>query len=247
MRELPVQYGANALGTDYEISIPEIAVDQCQVGRVGQALFEPLERRLEGRVRVVVAIIGRHVLLELLARRYRVQLGQALAGDLVYARQGFPALERQHGPRMCIFRVSQDLAGDCLAFDARHHIAGTDAVAFRQDVGHFRNADAGLVRQLQNRGLGVVVGCGRRSLGHNAPWCTAQDERDGRFRGFEVKGPGFLTGASGELLQPCDTARAGVDGAQGLLEGGLDLVDAGGHPARLPRGPWPRQRFRLRR
>ena len=74
-------------------------------------------------------------------------------------------------------------------------ITGADAIAIRQDVGHLRHADGGLVCQLQDRCFGVVVGCGRRSLGHDAARRPAQDKRDRPFCGFEVKGPGFLAGA----------------------------------------------------
>ena len=129
-------------------------------------------------------------------------------------------LARQQRPRLGELLITQDLAGDGLAFDPLHDEANAEFVLRPQHVHHFGRRQAGIMRELHQHGFGIEPGraAGRRAITLRR---AAQDRADMAARVHDVERPGLLAGAAGQFCRVRDPGRAGKKRGDAAPEFGL--------------------------
>ena len=95
MRELPVQHRADAVRSDDQVAVAEIAMHQRHFrGRTGIVVAQPAQRQLEYGLWLVQAAIVALELRDLLGRMAAAQLRQLVLGQPVQARKHASDLAR---------------------------------------------------------------------------------------------------------------------------------------------------------
>jgi hypothetical protein len=195
MSELPVEDRPHARGIDDEIAETEIAMNQRWRRLGGSMIGDPAEGELEHRPGLAVGGIGLAQIGGLVGSAHHAQRRQRRERDGVEPRQDAAELEGEARSQLRIWSITQNLARDGFAFDARHDEAAAEIVLGRQHMQHLRRRHPGGRGAAHQGSLGFdrqAAGLGRHQR-RRAP----QDQ--GVMRCTRCgKGPGFLAGAAGE-------------------------------------------------
>ena len=127
--QLPIEYGAQAIRSEDEIAVAEVAVNDGRAGSGRAPLLQPTEGQLERRMRLPESVEHRPPCVHDVA--LGVEPGHPVERYRVDGRQCFATLARQLRQCRRVLLVAEDLAGNRLALDALDYevllVLGDDA------------------------------------------------------------------------------------------------------------------------
>src|SRR5207248_5364006 len=149
------------------------------------------------------------------------QLRQFRSRQAVNACDDLTKLTRQDRPRFGELLVAKKLARDGLALDALHDEAGAEFVRWFQHMHHPRRRQAGVMRELHQRRLGIEPGgpSWRRAVARRR---AAQDGAGVSARVNDVERPGLLASAAGKPGGSSHAGRPRIPGGDAASELVLD-------------------------